>query len=92
MGRCQNPAHFVRVALVRRTAQHRRRDAEGLAKLGGEMTVAREAKVNTDRRELAGRVEHFVQRRELLGEPSIAANNWFSDNNTFTTDAGPVCK
>ena len=28
----------------------------------------------------------------FYGEPSIAVNNWFSDNNTFTTDAGPACK
>jgi len=28
----------------------------------------------------------------FYGAPSIAANDWFSDNNTFTTDAGPVCK
>jgi len=28
----------------------------------------------------------------FYGAPSIAVNNWFSDNNTFTTDAGPVCK
>ncbi len=28
----------------------------------------------------------------FYGVPSIAVNNWFSDNNTFTTDAGPVCK
>jgi hypothetical protein len=27
----------------------------------------------------------------FYGEPSIAVNNWFSDNNTFRTDAGPVC-
>jgi hypothetical protein len=27
----------------------------------------------------------------FYGEPSIAVNGWFSDNNTFTTDAGPVC-
>jgi len=27
----------------------------------------------------------------FYGEPSIAVNNWFSDNNTFKTDAGPVC-
>jgi len=27
----------------------------------------------------------------FYGAPSIAVNNWFSDNNTFTTDAGPVC-
>src|SRR6266403_204715 len=28
----------------------------------------------------------------FYGAPSIAVNNWFSDNNTFTSDAGPVCK
>ena len=28
----------------------------------------------------------------FYGTPSIAANGWFSNNNTFTTDAGPVCK
>ncbi|HET9308116.1 MAG TPA: hypothetical protein VFO46_19010 [Candidatus Sulfotelmatobacter sp.] len=28
----------------------------------------------------------------FYGQPSIAANGWFSDNNTFTTDAGPVCQ
>jgi hypothetical protein len=28
----------------------------------------------------------------FYGAPSIAVNDWFSDNNTFTTDAGPVCK
>ena len=27
----------------------------------------------------------------FFGAPSIAANGWFSDNNTFTTDAGPPC-
>ena len=27
----------------------------------------------------------------FYGKPSIAVNNWFSNNNTFTTDAGPVC-
>jgi len=27
----------------------------------------------------------------FYGAPSIAVNGWFSDNNTFTTDAGPVC-
>jgi hypothetical protein len=27
----------------------------------------------------------------FYGAPSIAANGWFSDNDTFTTDAGPVC-
>lgn len=27
----------------------------------------------------------------FYGAPSIAVNNWFSDNNTFKTDAGPVC-
>lgn len=28
----------------------------------------------------------------FYGEPSIAANGWFSDNNTFKTDAGPPCQ
>jgi hypothetical protein len=28
----------------------------------------------------------------FYGAPSIAVNRWFSDNNTFTTDAGPVCQ
>lgn len=28
----------------------------------------------------------------FYGAPSIAANGWFSDNNTFTTDAGAVCQ
>jgi hypothetical protein len=28
----------------------------------------------------------------FYGAPSIAVNGWFSDNNTFKTDAGPVCK
>jgi hypothetical protein len=27
----------------------------------------------------------------FYGAPSIAVNGWFSDNNTFKTDAGPVC-
>ena len=27
----------------------------------------------------------------FFGAPSIAVNGWFSDNNTFTTDAGPPC-
>jgi hypothetical protein len=27
----------------------------------------------------------------FYGAPSIAVNNWFSNNNTFITDAGPVC-
>jgi hypothetical protein len=27
----------------------------------------------------------------FYGAPSIAVNGWFSDNNTFTTDAGPPC-
>lgn len=27
----------------------------------------------------------------FYGAPSIAVNGWFSNNNTFTTDAGPVC-
>ena len=27
----------------------------------------------------------------FYGGPSIAANGWFSDNNTFTSDAGSVC-
>jgi hypothetical protein len=28
----------------------------------------------------------------FYGAPSIAANGWFSDNNTFTSDAGAVCQ
>jgi len=28
----------------------------------------------------------------FYGAPSTAINGWFSDNNTFTSDAGPVCK
>jgi hypothetical protein len=28
----------------------------------------------------------------FYGAPSIAVNGWFSDNNTFKSDAGPVCK
>ena len=28
----------------------------------------------------------------FYGAPSIAVNGWYSDNNTFTTDAGPVCQ
>jgi hypothetical protein len=28
----------------------------------------------------------------FYGAPSMAVNNWFSDNNTFTTDAGPPCE
>jgi hypothetical protein len=28
----------------------------------------------------------------FYGAPSLAVNNWFSDNNTFTSDAGPVCQ
>ena len=28
----------------------------------------------------------------FYGAPSIAANSWYSDNNTFTTDAGAVCQ
>jgi hypothetical protein len=28
----------------------------------------------------------------FYGAPSIAVNGWFSDNNTFTTDAGAVCQ
>jgi len=28
----------------------------------------------------------------FYGAPSIAVNDWFSDNNTFTTDAGAVCQ
>jgi len=28
----------------------------------------------------------------FYGAPSIAANGWFSDNNTFKTDAGPPCQ
>jgi len=27
----------------------------------------------------------------FYGAPSIAVNNWFSNNNTFISDAGPVC-
>lgn len=27
----------------------------------------------------------------FYGAPSIGVNNWFSDNGTFLTDAGPVC-
>jgi hypothetical protein len=27
----------------------------------------------------------------FFGAPSIAVNGWFSDNDTFTTDAGPPC-
>ena len=27
----------------------------------------------------------------FYGAPSIAVNGWFSDNNTFTSDAGPPC-
>ena len=27
----------------------------------------------------------------FYGAPSIAVNGWFSDNNTFSSDAGPVC-
>jgi hypothetical protein len=27
----------------------------------------------------------------FYGAPSIAVNGWYSDNNTFTTDAGPPC-
>jgi hypothetical protein len=27
----------------------------------------------------------------FFGTPSTAVNGWFSDNNTFTTDAGPPC-
>jgi hypothetical protein len=27
----------------------------------------------------------------FFGAPSIAVNGWFSDNNTFTADAGPPC-
>lgn len=27
----------------------------------------------------------------FFGAPSIAVNGWYSDNNTFTTDAGPPC-
>jgi hypothetical protein len=27
----------------------------------------------------------------FFGAPSIAVNGWFSDNNTFTSDAGPPC-
>jgi len=28
----------------------------------------------------------------FYGAPSIAVDGWFSDNNTFTSDAGPVCQ
>lgn len=28
----------------------------------------------------------------FYGAPSIAVNGWYSDNNTFTSDAGPVCQ
>jgi hypothetical protein len=28
----------------------------------------------------------------FYGAPSIAVNDWFSDHNPFTSDAGPVCK
>jgi hypothetical protein len=28
----------------------------------------------------------------FYGGPSIAVNGWFSDNGTFTSDAGPVCQ
>jgi hypothetical protein len=28
----------------------------------------------------------------FYGAPSLAANGWFSDNNTFTSDAGAVCQ
>lgn len=28
----------------------------------------------------------------FYGAPSIGINGWFSDNDTFTTDAGPVCQ
>jgi hypothetical protein len=28
----------------------------------------------------------------FYGAPSIAVNGWFSNNNTFTSDAGPVCQ
>jgi hypothetical protein len=28
----------------------------------------------------------------FYGAPSLAANGWFSNNNTFTTDAGAVCQ
>ena len=27
----------------------------------------------------------------FYGAPSVGVNNWFSDNGTFLTDAGPVC-
>jgi hypothetical protein len=27
----------------------------------------------------------------FFGAPSIGVNGWYSDNNTFTTDAGPLC-
>jgi hypothetical protein len=28
----------------------------------------------------------------FFGAPSIAVNDWFSNNNTFTSDAGPICQ
>jgi hypothetical protein len=28
----------------------------------------------------------------FYGAPSIGVNGWFSNNGTFTTDAGPVCR
>jgi hypothetical protein len=28
----------------------------------------------------------------FYGAPSTAVNGWFSDNNTFTSDAGPPCQ
>jgi hypothetical protein len=34
---------------------------------------------------------HTTRLATIHGAPSIAVNGWFSDNNTFKTDAGPVC-
>ena len=28
----------------------------------------------------------------FFGAPSIAVNGWFSNNNSFTSDAGPICR
>ena len=28
----------------------------------------------------------------FYGAPSVGVNGWFSNNDTFTTDAGPVCQ
>jgi hypothetical protein len=28
----------------------------------------------------------------FYGAPSVGVNGWFSDNDTFSTDAGPVCQ